>query len=84
MADYSTMSPSLASNNDGSDEEPTQTLRYVMGIFMLLITLFVLFFAFWTYMIHIKRMFSQVRVNSCLNKTCRSVIGFLSNSPLFL
>lgn len=58
-----TLITSIGSDNDDNshDEEHDQAIRYLLGTFMLIVTLFVFFFAIFTYRKHLKRMIGQVR-----------------------
>jgi len=75
-----TTSPTLSPTyNDEPDEV---VVRDFLGIFMLIMTLFVFVFAIWTYRVHLKRLFTKVSV-LCFVSLSSSVIYFITNIWLF-
>lgn len=58
MSSTSTDKPTTAPTSDDYDVEPGPALRFFIGFFMLIVTLFVFSFAVWTYSKHLKRLFS--------------------------
>lgn len=58
-------SPSI-SPSQKPDGEEEQTIRDVLGTFMLVITCFVFFFGVWTYRVNLKQFFQQVRFSNRL------------------
>ena len=70
--------------SSGPNEEPNEeTDRFFLGLFMLIVTLFIFFFAIWTYRVTLKRLFRNVSDKQTYNEIEDTIISCFTIDPDF-